>query len=80
MNPVVIRSFEEFETYKGKELGISDYLKITQDQINTMKSLATDGVTQTAVHIVTEAGTKKSSVKILKKTKHKKQLGQYLNG
>ena len=42
MNPVVIRSFEEFETYKGKELGISDYLKITQDQINLFANATLD--------------------------------------
>jgi len=34
MNPIVISSHAEFETYKGKELGVSDYLKITQEQIN----------------------------------------------
>lgn len=31
---VVINSFKEFEEYVGKEIGVSDYLKITQEQIN----------------------------------------------
>ncbi len=31
---LLISSYEEFEAYKGKELGVSEYLKITQEQIN----------------------------------------------
>ncbi|CCY37809.1 putative uncharacterized protein [Tannerella sp. CAG:118] len=34
MSQLVINSYEEFEKYVGQELGISDYLKITQEQIN----------------------------------------------
>lgn len=34
MNTIVINSFDEFSQYVGKELGTSDYLKITQEQIN----------------------------------------------
>lgn len=34
MSKVIINSFAEFERYVGKELGVSSYLKITQDQIN----------------------------------------------
>ena len=34
MNPVIIRSFEEFEKYNGQEIGTSDYFKISQDRIN----------------------------------------------
>lgn len=34
MNPVIIRSFEEFEKYNGQEIGSSEYFTITQDQIN----------------------------------------------
>ncbi|NVK48654.1 MAG: MaoC family dehydratase [Cyclobacteriaceae bacterium] len=33
-NPIRIGSFEDFEVYNGKELGSSDFFKITQDQIN----------------------------------------------
>lgn len=42
MNPLVISSHAEFETYKGKELGVSDYLKITQDQINLFADATLD--------------------------------------
>ncbi len=34
MSKLIINSFAEFEQYIGRELGISDYLKITQEQIN----------------------------------------------
>lgn len=34
MNKPVIGSFEEFGVYIGKELGVSEYIKITQEQIN----------------------------------------------
>ncbi|NVJ86635.1 MAG: MaoC family dehydratase [Algoriphagus sp.] len=33
-NPIRIGSFEDFEVYNGKELGTSDFFRITQDQIN----------------------------------------------
>ena len=42
MAKVVISSFEEFEKYVGKELGVSDYLKITQDQINKFADATLD--------------------------------------
>lgn len=34
MAQVVINSFQEFEQYIGKEIGVSEYLTITQEQIN----------------------------------------------
>ena len=34
MSQLVINSYEEFEKYVVQELGVSDYLKITQEQIN----------------------------------------------
>ena len=34
MSKLIIISFEDFAQYIGKELGISEYLKITQEQIN----------------------------------------------
>jgi acyl dehydratase len=34
MNKVYIGSFAEFEQWIGKELGVSDYLRITQEMIN----------------------------------------------
>ncbi len=42
MSKLVIKSFEEFETYKGKELGFSDYIKITQEQINMFADATLD--------------------------------------
>lgn len=34
MGKLIINSYSEFDQYVGKELGVSDYHKITQDQIN----------------------------------------------
>lgn len=34
MGKLIIRSHEEFEKHVGQELGISDYLSVTQEQIN----------------------------------------------
>ena len=34
MEKLIIRSHEEFEEYVGQELGVSEYMTITQDQIN----------------------------------------------
>ncbi|MBL6448175.1 MaoC family dehydratase [Fulvivirga sp. 29W222] len=42
MSKLVISSFEEFEKYLGQELGVSDYLKITQDQINKFAEATLD--------------------------------------
>ena len=42
MSNVVINSFEDFEKYIGKELGTSDYLKITQEQINKFAEATLD--------------------------------------
>jgi len=42
MNNLTIGSFEEFEQYVGKELGVSDYLKITQEQINMFADATLD--------------------------------------
>lgn len=34
MEKLIIRSHEEFEKHVGEELGVSDYLTVTQEQIN----------------------------------------------
>jgi len=34
MAKLTIRSFEEFEKYVGKELGVSEYIQVTQEKIN----------------------------------------------
>jgi len=39
---VIINSFNEFEQYIGKELGVSEYLKITQEQINLFADATLD--------------------------------------
>lgn len=42
MGKLVISSFDEFEKFVGKELGLSDYLKISQDQINVFADATLD--------------------------------------
>jgi acyl dehydratase len=42
MNPIVIGSFEEFEKYKGQDLGASEYFQISQNQINTFADATHD--------------------------------------
>jgi acyl dehydratase len=42
MSKLVINSFAEFEQHVGKELGVSDYLKITQEQINLFADATLD--------------------------------------
>jgi acyl dehydratase len=37
-----IGSFEEFEQYVGKELGVSEYLKVSQEQINLFADATLD--------------------------------------
>jgi len=39
---VVINNYDEFEQYVGKELGVSEYLKITQNQINQFADATLD--------------------------------------
>lgn len=42
MEKLTINSFSEFEEFIGKELGVSNYLKITQDQINLFADATLD--------------------------------------
>lgn len=42
MSQLVINSFQEFEEYVGKEIGVSDYLQITQEQINLFADATLD--------------------------------------
>lgn len=42
MSKIVINNYQEFEQYIGKELGVSDYIKITQDQINLFADATLD--------------------------------------
>lgn len=42
MSKLIVNSFKELEQYVGKELGVSDYLKITQEQINKFAEATLD--------------------------------------
>jgi acyl dehydratase len=42
MGKLIINSHREFEQYVGKELGLSSYLKITQEQINKFAEATLD--------------------------------------
>ncbi|MEI7660989.1 MAG: MaoC family dehydratase [Bacteroidota bacterium] len=42
MSKLIINSFSDFEKYIGKELGISDYITITQEQINKFAQATLD--------------------------------------
>ena len=42
MSKLVVNSFAEFESHVGKELGVSDYLKVTQEQINLFADATLD--------------------------------------
>ena len=42
MSKLIINSFEDFQDYIGKELGVSEYHKVTQDQINLFADATID--------------------------------------
>lgn len=42
MGKLIINSYSEFEQYVGKELGVSEYHKVTQDQINMFAEATLD--------------------------------------
>jgi acyl dehydratase len=42
MSKAIINSYNDFEQYIGKELGVSDYLKITQEHINKFAEATLD--------------------------------------
>ena len=42
MSKVIINSFSDFEKYIGQELGVSDYMTITQEQINKFAEATLD--------------------------------------
>ena len=57
MSKVVINSFKEFEAIIGQEIGVSDYKKVTQDQINLFADATFD---HQWIHIDTERAAKES--------------------
>lgn len=42
MSKLIIRNYEEFASHTGQELGVSDYLTITQEQINLFADATLD--------------------------------------
>jgi acyl dehydratase len=42
MSPIAINSYQEFEQYIGKEIGVSDYITISQNQINLFADATLD--------------------------------------
>ena len=42
MSKLIIRDFDDFARYTGQELGVPDYLKITQEQINLFADATLD--------------------------------------
>lgn len=57
MDKVVISSFEEFESFVGKEIGVTTWQKITQDQINLFADATFD---HQWIHIDEERAKKES--------------------
>lgn len=51
MSKVIVNSFKEFEEFVGKEIGVSEYLKITQDRINLFADATSD---HQWIHVDTE--------------------------
>jgi acyl dehydratase len=51
MNKIVVNNHNELEQYVGKELGVSDYITITQDQINLFADATLD---HQWIHVDTE--------------------------
>jgi acyl dehydratase len=42
MSKIVINNFEEFEQFTGKEIGVSEYITISQEQINQFADATLD--------------------------------------
>lgn len=57
MSKVVINNYEEFEAFKGQVIGISDYIVVTQEQINKFADATLD---HQWIHIDPERAKKES--------------------
>jgi len=57
MSKVIVNSFKEFEEYVGKDIGVSEYLKITQERINLFADATLD---HQWIHVDTERAKKES--------------------
>jgi acyl dehydratase len=60
MSKTIINSYGDFEQYVGKELGVSDYLKITQERINLFADATLD---YQWIHVNVERARKESPFK-----------------
>jgi acyl dehydratase len=60
MAKVIINSFQEFEAYVGKEIGVSEYLKIDQKQVNKFADATLD---HQWIHIDAERAARESPFK-----------------
>lgn len=60
MSRIVINSFEELEQYVGKELGVSEYITISQEQINLFADATLD---HQWIHVDTEKAKAESPYK-----------------
>ena len=57
MGKVVINSFEDFQQYEGQELGVSDYVELSQERINMSADATLD---HQWIHIDTEKAKQES--------------------
>lgn len=57
MNPVIISSYDELAAFMGKEIGVSDYLTISQEMINKFADATLD---HQWIHIDQERAKKES--------------------
>lgn len=60
MSKLIINSYEEFEKYVGQELGVSEYLEVTQERINLFADATLD---HQWIHVDTERAQKESPFK-----------------
>ena len=60
MSKIIINSFSEFEQYIGQELGFSDYITISQEQINLFADATLD---HQWIHVDTEKAKTESPYK-----------------
>lgn len=60
MSKLIINSYEEFEKYVGQELGVSEYIEVTQERINLFADATLD---HQWIHVDTERAKTESPFK-----------------
>lgn len=60
MSKLIISSYEEFEKYVGQELGVSEYIEVTQERINLFADATLD---HQWIHVDTERAKTESPFK-----------------